>query len=268
MNGISNPSSLKPYSMSLFLNGTGGGITRTATLTVTEPRTSNMIIDFYSYDVGKKSSALLYLTFRNYLASTTFLSITYNSLLTTIDMNSDSAYFIASDSVGLKRLTNWENPSQSFRTLRMNVTNPNFAIPVTIEAIQYFIEGGVEYRIEKFTLTLQITAVLYAQMTAVSPQNAIRFGTNDNTLSMSSRCEIGALNGPAKNAYYQITYDNTVINLLTGTTCVSSSTSGSVSVCTVNIPANTANATNSFSLTKIKSLIPANALISSTVLKI
>ncbi len=35
VSGISNPSSLKPYSMSLILNGTGGSITRTATLTVT-----------------------------------------------------------------------------------------------------------------------------------------------------------------------------------------------------------------------------------------
>jgi hypothetical protein len=82
--------------------------------------------------VGKKSSALVYLTFRNYLASTTLLNITYNSLLTTIDMITDTAYYIASDTVGLKRLINWDNPSQGFRTLRMNFTNPNYAIPVTI----------------------------------------------------------------------------------------------------------------------------------------
>jgi hypothetical protein len=84
----------------------------------------------------------MYLTF-HYLSSNTFLNITYNNALVTIDMISDSSYYVATDNPGLKRLTNWDNPSQSFRTLKINVTNPSFSIPITIEALQYFIEGGV-----------------------------------------------------------------------------------------------------------------------------
>jgi hypothetical protein len=149
---------------------------------------SNLIIDNYSYEVGRKSSALVYLTFRNYLSSTSLLDITYNIALTTIDMIADSSYTVPTDISGLKRLTNWNSPSQSFRTIKMNITNPNWAVPFTIDAIQYFIEGGVQYQIERYTITIQVIPISYAFINTISPQNLINFNTNDNTLSFSSKC--------------------------------------------------------------------------------
>ena len=134
MTGINNPSSTKPYPVYLFLNSTAGSSTQTASLTVAQPRVSSLLIDNYFYEVGVKSSALIYLTFRNYLSSSTHVDITYSSVLTTIDMISDTAYFVSTDNIGLKSITNWNSPTQSFRTLKMNITNPSFAVSFTIDA--------------------------------------------------------------------------------------------------------------------------------------
>lgn len=82
--------------------------------------------------MSKSSSALVYFDFHNYLASTTLMNFTYNSALVTINMIADSAYSVSSDIIGLKRLTNWNPSSTVFRTVKMNVVNPSFAVSYTL----------------------------------------------------------------------------------------------------------------------------------------
>lgn len=122
--------------------------------------------------------------------------------------------------------------------------------------------------IQKFTLTLTTIPVPYSEMSLVSPQNLVRLGTNDNTLSVRSVCEIGAVNGPSKNAYYQLSYDNSVVSFDIGSSCISISVNGSTSICTLNIPSISANAINNILLTKIKSLIPSNTVVTSTTITV
>lgn len=117
-------------------------------------------------------------------------------------------------------------------------------------------------------LTLTVVPLPYNDIGLVSPQNLLRLGTNDNTLSVRSQCQIAAVNGPSTDSFYQITYDNTVMNMDVGSTCVSSSVNGSTSICTLSIPSISANATNNFLLTKIKSVIPSTNIVTSTSITI
>lgn len=78
------------------------------------------------------SSSLLYLNFKNYLTSTTVLTLTYNSSLVTINMLNDSSYTIGTDIAGTKKLTGWNPATQILKTLKINITNPSVAVQFTI----------------------------------------------------------------------------------------------------------------------------------------
>lgn len=81
---------------------------------------------------------MLYLDYKNFLTSSTVLTLTYNSSLVTIDMLSDSSYTIGTDVVGTKKLTGWNPSSQMLKTLKINITNPSVAVAFTIEGMLTF----------------------------------------------------------------------------------------------------------------------------------
>lgn len=140
MTNVFNPSSLKPYPITLFINNSISSSTQTANLTIFLPRQSSIFIDNYSSTIGQKSaSALLYMNFNNYLTSSTILTLTYNSSLVAIDMLSDASYTIGTDVAGTKKISNWSPATQILKTLKINTTNPSFAVAFTLTGVLSFV---------------------------------------------------------------------------------------------------------------------------------
>ncbi len=103
----------------------------------------------------------------------------------------------------------------------------------------------------------------------VSPLNSLKMGVGSNSLQIYSQCSIaGTNNGSTKNSYFEISYDNTVLDIQNGSTCLSSSRNGTTSTCALAIPSNVAMANNSILVTKISQGIPLNVILLNTSLKI
>ncbi len=109
----------------------------------------------------------------------------------------------------------------------------------------------------------------YSSIGLISPDNQILIGKNETTLRISSQCTVAAVNNAStKNSYYNIQYDNRLISLDSTSSCLSSSVNGSLSSCMISIPNNAGSANNTISVTKIKSLIPTNMLITNSSITI
>lgn len=140
MTNVFNPSSLKPYPITLFINNSISSSTQTAELTIFLPKQSSIFIDNYFSTIGQKSaSALLYMNFNNYFTSSTILTLTYNSSLVAIDMLSDASYTIGTDVAGTKKISNWSPATQILKTLKINITNPSVAVAFTLTGVLSFI---------------------------------------------------------------------------------------------------------------------------------
>lgn len=79
------------------------------------------------------------MNFNNYLTSSTILTLTYNSSLVAIDMLSDASYTIGTDVAGTKKISNWSPATQILKTLKINTTNPSFAVAFTLTGVLSFV---------------------------------------------------------------------------------------------------------------------------------
>jgi hypothetical protein len=106
---------------------------------VTTLRSSNFIIENYSYDIMALSQAKINLRFNNYISSSTFLNVTYDSSLATIQAVPASRYSVVTDSSGLKRFTSWNVSGLGLYSFLMSITNIDFTVSYSILGVLYFV---------------------------------------------------------------------------------------------------------------------------------
>ena len=93
-------------------------------------------------------------------------------------------------------------------------------------------------------------------------------GLTSNNLSLYAQCPIATINSPNKQSYFEISYDNTLITVHNTSTCIASTTNGTITTCTITIPSNTANINNTIRLTNIYTLISSTTIITNISIKI
>lgn len=64
------------------------------------------------------------------------------------------------------------------------------------------IDGGVEYKIEKYVITVQLVAASYSSIGMLSPFDNLKMGVMSNNISLNSQCSVGAINNSTKNSYF------------------------------------------------------------------
>ena len=118
-------------------------------------------------------------------------------------MLDDPSYSILSNSNGIKRISTWNPPTTSFKTLRMNIINVMFAISYSINGTLYMLEGGSNYTIEKYTIKIQLTPLVYDKLTTQMPFNNLKMGLTTNNLTIFSQCSSAMFNnGTTKKSYF------------------------------------------------------------------
>lgn len=112
------------------------------------------------------------------------------------------------------------------------------------------------------------TTLNYSSLGTLSSGNLLYLGATRNNLTFAAQCPLSTTNGPSKNSYFEMTYDNTLLTIQNTSNCLASTINGTISTCTITIPNITAYANNTFQWTNIYSIISTTSVVLNTTFTI
>lgn len=135
-----NPSSLKPYLITVSLANSTSTLILKANLTATLLQDYGFFPIGYSSTIGKSSTISLNILCPNYIDKNTILSLSFNTSLISITFSppSDSSYTVTQTG-GTVLLTSWASVAVSFLVIKnVTITNPLAALSFAINGVLYF----------------------------------------------------------------------------------------------------------------------------------
>ena len=150
LTNMRNPSSTKPYLITLTIDN--GSTTNVLTANLTRTIVSNYsfsTINYSSAAGATSSSAELYITPQySLLQNGSVMSITYNSIVISLSASGSSSYTVVSTTTGKVVIGNFS--TQSYNLLQvagLTITNPQAVTTHTIVCLFYLNESGTIYNI-------------------------------------------------------------------------------------------------------------------------
>ena len=219
LTNMRNPSSTKPYLITLTVdNGTSTNIL-TANLTRTSISTYSLSAINYTLSAGATSNnAELYLTpLYGLLQNGSYMSLTYNSNIISLSPSGSSTYTVVSNTTGRVVLGNFATPSSNIlQVVGLTITNPQAVTSHAIVCLFYLNESGTIYNIENFTRTITLTPAPYSSISAAS---GLYYGSR-TSLTVTSSTPYTAKSNGTTTAYTILTYSSSEISFMNTTNCV------------------------------------------------
>ena len=214
---INNPSSTKPYSMSVTFVGSS---LETVSTSLTVSTVPNVEFSSVSHDkqVGSVSANVQwFFTLGSYFDSFTILRIEYDQTIFTADFSGVATCTVIRNETNRVLLTNWTSTDTAYQLITpIKFTNPQAALQnVQITALLYFLSGTTMYSITSYYYTFSLTA---ASFTTLTGSSSIQLGKAAQTVSISSMvCPYTAINKNTTDLSYTVVEFSKTF--LTSSTC-------------------------------------------------
>lgn len=227
LTAMTNPSSTKPYSINATISNTTSSATISGSLTVTTLPNYPLSFQSYSRVLGATSSAIsIDFIMYNYIDSTSFLSLTYNTTLIGITFPNTSSYTVLQNTGGVAIFSNWNNVASYNGKVTLTgvaITNPQAAISYTVSGTFYFKQGNITYNVQTVSSTITLTTSTFTSLTIASP---LQYGVL-STLSVTSACSFTQVSSAnASNpAYTTVDYPAELQPTANSTCIITNSTS-------------------------------------------
>lgn len=184
-----NPSSTRPYELTLSLSNSTNTITLKANLTATVLGDYSISLIGYSSTVGRTSSTVtISLPCPNYIDPTTKLVLLFNSTLISITIINSTSYTLT-QAAGVIQATGWTTISRTMVITNTTVVNPQAGITFTISGNLSFVSNNITYGIQTFTQAIVVQPVAYTLFTVTPTTSVLQYGTR-TSFSIASACNL------------------------------------------------------------------------------
>jgi hypothetical protein len=162
----------------------------------------------------------------NYIDTTSYLSLSYNTTLIGIIFPNTSSYTVIQNANGTAIFTNWNNIASYSGKITLTgvaITNPQAAISYTVSGLFYFKQGNSTYNVQTVSATITLTTASFTTLSIASP---LQFGVL-SSLAVTSACSFTQVSSAnASNpAYTTVDYPAELQPTSSSTCVITNSTS-------------------------------------------
>jgi len=223
-----NPSSLKPYLLTVSLTNSTSTLTLMANLTATLLQDYGFYPIGYSSIIGRSSTVSFDILCPNYIDKNTTLNLNFNSSLIAITFStpSDNSYTVNQGN-GTVLMTSWASVAVTFLTIvNVVIVNPLAAVSTTINGVLSFKSNNVTYSIQTVSSTITLQAVAFNSLIVTSP---LYYGTK-SSLVITSSCNYTQVNSTnvSNPAYSIMSYTSSEIQSTNTSNCLLKSNSSCI----------------------------------------